>query len=187
MEDYLVGKCYHTCDQYTNALIRIEDPLIHVEDLLNFDGSYICKRLIKSTAATGYSSDIDTLQLNSNILIEFDPIIWEKIYKILKMNAISCNTIVQNCKRYESPTGYYVSTFPIKLHYKLFEVLENSQILTRFSNDQARILELKTNSAIKFEKMISTSDEWISSETYHRVKDNVINTIKEIDDIWPIV
>lgn len=163
-----------------NALIRIEDPL-------HFGWSYICRRLVKSITATGYLSDTDVLQLSNNDLVEVDCIIWEKIYKILKMNTISCNTIVQNCKKYESPTGYYVSTFPIKSHYKLFEVLENSQILTRFSNDQARILELKTDSAIKFEKIFSTSDEWISPETYHKVKDNVTNTIDQIDDIWKTI
>lgn len=181
MEDNLIGKCYRVCNQYMNVLIRIEDPLNF------FDWCYICRRLVKSITTTGYLSDINVLQLSNNDLVEVDCIIWEKIYKILKMNTISCNTIVQNCKKYESPTGYYVSTFPIKSHYKLFEVLENSQILTRFSNDQARILELKTDSAIKFEKMLSTSNEWISSDTYCRVKNNVISTIEKIDDIWPIV
>lgn len=175
MENYLIGKCYRVGNQYMNDLIRIEDPL-------NFGWYYTCRRLIKS--ATGYLSDTDVLPLNNNDLVEIDSIIWEKIYKILKMNAISCNTIVQSCKKYESPTGYYVSTFSTKFHYKLFEISENSQILTRFSNNQARVLELKTNSAIKFEKMFSTSDEWISPEVYYRIKNNVTSTIEEINSIW---
>jgi len=178
MGNYLIGKCYYVKDT---------DSLMYIGSSLDFGWYYIGRRLIKSTKGSGYFADTDVLDIQRDNLIEIDPIIWDKIHKILKMNTIACNTIVQNCKKYESPTGYYVSTFPIKSHYKLFEVLENSQILTRFSNNQARILEFKTDSAIKFEKMFSTSDEWISPETYYKVKDNVTNTIEKIDDIWKTI
>lgn len=179
MGEDLIGKYYY---------MKNIDSLVCIGSQLSFTQLYLCRRLMKAYEGFGYSSDTDAIVPNNSIMSEIDYTIWNKIYKILRMNAVSCNIIVQNCKRYESPTGYYVSTFTTKLqYYKLFEVLEDSQILTRFSHIQARILELKTDSAIKIEKMFSISDEWISSETYHRIEDNVINTIEEIDDIWPIV
>lgn len=178
MGEDLIGKYYYV--KNTNSLVCIGKQL-------SFTYLYLCRRLIKSNKGVGYLSDTDAIVPINSILTEIDPIVWDKIYKILKMNDISCNTIIQNCKRYESSTGYYVSTFPIKTHYKLFEVLKDSQILTRFSNIQARISELRTDSAIKFEKMFSTSDEWISPETYYKVKDNVTNTIEQIDNIWKTI
>lgn len=177
MEDYLIGKCYYMRREGIDTLLYVADPL-------DYGWNYVCKRLIKSTKGVGYISDTDVLYLNSNNLVEIDSIIWSKIHKILKMNFISCNAIIQNCKRYESPTRYCVCTYPLKVHYKLFEVLENSQILTRISNNRANILELETKEAVKFEKIFSNSNEWISPETYHKVKDNVTNTIEQIDDIW---
>lgn len=98
------------------------------------------------------------------------------------MNTIACNTIIQSYKEYGSFTGYYLSIFP-KTRYKLFEVLKDSQVLTRFTDSQVRIIELK-DEAIKFETMFSTDKKWISSETYYKVKNNVTNTIEKIDDIW---
>ena len=148
MEDYLnlVGKCCYVHNEYMNALLYIEKTLC-------LDLHYLCRKLVRSTI--GYFSDTDIIHFGCNDFIEVNPIVLNKIYKILEMNTIFCNTIIQNCKRYESPTGYYVSTFPTKSRYKLFEVLENSQILTRFSNTQARTLTLKTDSAIKFEKCLA--------------------------------
>lgn len=174
MGNYLIGKCYYVKDT---------DSLMYIGSNLDFDWYYIGRRLIKSTKGSGYFADTDVLDIQRNNLVEIDPIIWDKIHKILKMNTIACNTIIQNCEKYESSTGYYVSTFPIKVHYKLFKVLKNSQIVTRFSDSQVWIKELK-DEAVKFETMFSTDIEWISPETYYKVKDNVTNTINQINEIW---
>lgn len=175
MEDYLTRRCYRVRNENMNALI-------YVEGTLDLGLYYICKRLIKLTKGVGYASDTDILYLNYNDLIAVDPIIWSKVYKILKMNDISCNTILRSCKECEFPTGYYASVFPTGPHYKLFEILENSQILIRFGDDKVWIKELK-NDELNFEKL-GIGKKWVSPETYNRVKNNVKDTIKQIDEIW---
>lgn len=172
MEDNLIGKCY-----------KDRNTLLYVAGPFDYALYHVCKKLVKLTKDFGYVSNTDILFLRPDDLVEIDPIIWDKIHKILKMNTIACNTIIQNCEEYESHTGYYVSIFPTRTHYKLFEVLKDSQILTKFSNTQALTKELKED-AVKFEILFSTGKKWISPETYYKVKDNVINTIEQIDDIW---
>lgn len=179
MEDYLTRRCYRVCNENMNALI-------YIENTLDLGWYYMCRRLIKLTKGVGYFSDTDILYLDYNDLIAIDPIIWSKIYKILKMNSVSCNTIVQSCEEYEFPTGYYASTFPNGPHYKLFELLKDSQIVTRFSYDKAWIKELE-NDRVNFEKIFSIGKKWISPETYSRVKNNVKDAIEEIDDIWKTI
>lgn len=182
MEDYLIGKCY----QDRNTLLYVAGPF-------EYALYHVCKKLVKLTKDFGYVSNTDILFLRPDDLVEFDPIIWNKIHKILKMNTISCNTIIQNCEKYESSTGYYVimsHTYHVgkssTTRYKLFEVLKNSQIAIRFSDSQVWIKELK-DEAIKFETMFSTDKKWISPETYYKVKNNVTNTIEKIDDIWKTI
>ena len=102
------------------------------------------------------------------------------------MNTLACNTIVNSCKKFNFPTGYYVTTFSIRPHYKIFEVLENYQVLVRFGKDQTRITKLK-NSAIEREKFLSAKDEWISPEIYYKLMNNVKDTIKQVKDLWPTV
>lgn len=160
------------------------DSLICIANPLNFGWAYICRKLSKSAGGIGYFSETDIVHINQHNLIEIDPIIWSKIHKILRINTIACNTIIQNCEEYKLSTDYYVSAF--LTYYKLFEVLEDSQILTKFSNNQVWIKELK-DKFVKFETAFSTSKKWISPETYHKVKDNVINTIEEIDYIWETI
>lgn len=180
MGNYLIGKCYHV----HNGDV---DSLIYIESSLDFGWYYLGKRLVKSTKGSGYFADTDILNFERDNLVEIDPIIWSKIHKILRMNAIACNTIIQSYKKCEYHTGYYVSVFSTTLHHnKLFEILKDSQILTEFNNNQARIRELKDD-AVKFETIFSTSRKWISSEIYNRVKNNVKNTIEEIDDIWTTI
>ena len=148
---------------------------------------YICERLLKTTNGVGYISDTDTRLLDCESgYVEFDPKTWDKIHKILKMNTLACNTIVNSCKKFNFPTGYYVTTFSIRPHYKIFEVLENYQVLVRFGKDQTRITKLK-NSAIEREKFLSAKDEWISPEIYYKLMNNVKDTIKQVKDLWPTV
>ena len=179
MENYLIGKCYHA----HNGDV---DSLMYIASSLDFGWYYIGRRLVKSTKGSGYFADTDVLDIQRNNLVEIDPIVWDKIHKILKMNTIVCNTIIQNCEEYESHTGYYVSIFPTRTHYKLFEVLKDSQILTKFNNTQVWVRELKED-AVKFETVFSTGKKWISSEVYYKVKNNVMDTIKKIDDIWKTI
>lgn len=179
MGNYLIGKCYHVHNEDV-------DSLMYIESSLDFGWYYLGKRLVKSTKGSGYFADTDILNLERNNLVEIDHIIWDKIHKILRMNSIACNTIIQSCKECESSTGYYVSVFSTITHYKLFEILKDSQILTKFSNNQVWIRELKDD-AVKFETMFSISRKWISLETYNRVRSNVKDTIEEIDDIWATI
>lgn len=180
MEDNLIGKCY-----------KDRNTLLYVAGPFEYALYHVCKKVVKLTKDFGYVSNTDILFLRPDDLVEFDPIIWSKIHKILKMNTISCNTIIQNCEKYKSSTGYYVSTHyigtsSVRTYYKLFELLKNSQSITRFSDSQVWIKELE-DEAVKFETMFSTDREWISPETYHKVKDNVTNTIEKIDDIWTTI
>lgn len=180
MGNYLIGKCYHVHDEGV-------DSLMYIGSSLDFGWYYIGQRLVKSsTKGVGYFADTDVLDIQRDNLVEIDPTIWDKIHKILKMNTIACNTIIQSCEACKFHTGYYVSIFPTRTYYKLFEVLEDSQILTRFSNTQVFVRELKED-AVKFETVFSTGKKWISSEVYYKVKNNVMDTIKEIDDIWTTI
>lgn len=174
MDDDLTGKCFKLKDQ----LIRIK----HRFDICATN-CYICSCLIRLENNLGYRPFPDIIfSIADKSSYQVDPIIYDKIFKLLKINTTVCSSILRLAKKPNRFTGYTKCIFPTDC-YKLFHRIGNSEVMTKFSPECAYI-SIEEPLSLMHERLSLSVEEQILPETYARVRDTLIDTIKQIDDIW---
>lgn len=166
---------------------KIDNQLVCIKRC--FDTSitncYIGSCLIKLEHNLGYRSYPDIIFSIASNYYPVDSTIHDKIYKLLKMNTVACNSILELAKKPNRFTSYTKCVFPADC-CKLFQQMGSSEVMVKFSPECAYI-SINDPQSLMFEKLSLSIEEQILPETYARVRDTLVDTIKQIDDIWPTV
>lgn len=170
MEDNLIGKCF----KQQNQLIYIK------RDFSLKYNCYICSCLTKLEDNSGYKFYSDIIFNVANMSHLVDPTINDKICKLLKMNAVTCNSILKLAEKPNKSTKYTRCVFPADC-YTLFHQIGYSKVMIKFSPECAYI---STERPMSYEKFSLVSEEQILPRTYTKVRDIVVDTINQIDEIW---
>lgn len=172
-------------DNYIGQCFKREDQLIQIKNHWDIVGTNccICDCLMRLENNIGYKSFpyiiFDVADKSSHTV---DPIIHDKIYKLLKVNTTVCSSILRLAIKPNRFTGYIKCIFPTDC-YKLFHRMGNSEIMVKFSPECAYIFAGDPLS-LMYEKLSLSTEEQILPETYERVRDTLVDTINQINDIW---
>lgn len=178
MEDNLIGKCFKLRNQLICIKRDISIKCNSTSDALN---CYICSCLTKLEDNSGYKSYSDIIFNVAGLFGLVDSTINDKIYKLLKMNSITCNSILKLAEKPDKSTKYTKCMFPVGC-YKLFHrVGYHSEVMVKVSPECACISTVEDTS---YEKFSLITEEQILPETYTKVRDIVVDTINQIDEIW---
>lgn len=173
MEDNFVGKC-----------LKLNNQLVYIKRCFNVSNTncYISSCLLKLKDNLGYKSCPDIItNVHEDYLI--DSSVYDKIYKLLKINFVTCNSILKLAEKPNRFTGYTKCMFPIDC-YKLFHSMgRNTLMMVKFSADCAYI-SIEEPKSLMYEKLSLSTEEQILPETYERVRDTLVDTINQINKIW---